>query len=298
MLLTPKLEDFCAGHLVLTKDRKIVYCNQYVAEIVGQPVATLIDSSLSQWCTKGTSIFIDSYIFPLLLSDLQVQETQINWKGENNMPVPVVANIKLGSNGESYWSMHTCINRDKLQSELLKAKEQLTKQSEALFKLATTDSLTGLLNRRELDVQADKLAHQADRNNSTFALLCIDVDFFKKVNDSFGHQTGDRVLQRFSELLLEGRRTNDLVARTGGEEFVIVLADIDEQNAYIIAEKLRTKIELTALENIKITASIGLVVSERNNKVKFTSLLNAADKALYLSKDNGRNKTTSSKNTH
>ena len=296
MPLVANIEDFCSGHLILTKDRKIVYCNQYVAEIVGQPMATLIDSSLSQWCTKASSIFIDSYIFPLLLSASQVQEMQINWKGKNAKPVPVVANIKLGSKGESYWSICICSNRDKLQSELLKAKEQLTKQSEELFKLATTDSLTGLLNRRELDIQGNKIMYQADRNKSTFAVLCIDIDFFKQVNDSRGHQAGDRVLTRLSQLLLEDRRANDLVARTGGEEFIIVLADIDSQNAFEIAETIRTKIELITIESINITVSIGLVVSERNHKVSFTALLHCADQALYLSKDNGRNRTTLSNN--
>ena len=157
--------------------------------------------------------------------------------------------------------------------------------------LATTDPLTGLLNRRELLTQADKIIHQVARNSSTYALLSIDVDLFKCVNDTYGHQTGDKVLKHLANLFVEERRANDLVARTGGEEFVLLLPDIDKESAFLFAENLRKKVECQSIDNIDITVSIGLVVSQQDVKTEFNTLLKLSDKALYDAKHLGRNRT-------
>ena len=172
------LNDFCSGHLVVNENRKIIFCNAYICDLSDQPEDKIINTSISQYVSKASNIFIDSYIYPLLINESVVQEIQITWVAENGQKIPVVANIKLGKNGVSYWSLYVCANRDKLHSELLKANEKLEKQSQELFSLATTDPLTGLLNRRELQAQAKKVIYDVSRNLSTFALLSIDVDFF------------------------------------------------------------------------------------------------------------------------
>lgn len=288
------LNDFCSGHLVVNKERKITFCNTYI-DILGSSSTekkNLINSSLSQCFTKASNIFIDSYVYPLLLVERVVQEIQLSWVDKNQKIIPVVVNIKLDEDGASYWSLYECTNRDKLQTELIKAKEQLEQQSKELYQLAITDPLTGLINRRELQNQASKSINQAMRNSSTLALLCIDVDFFKRVNDSYGHQIGDQVLIKLAAILKSKCRFYDIVSRIGGEEFVLLLPDIDEKNAYQVAETLRTTIETEVINNLHITVSVGLVVSEKNQKVDFDSLLKAADDALYLSKKSGRNRTT------
>jgi diguanylate cyclase (GGDEF)-like protein len=140
-------------------------------------------------------------------------------------------------------------------------------------------------------VQADKIAHLVARNSSTFALLSIDVDFFKGINDTHGHQAGDKVLQNLAKILTEERRTDDLVARVGGEEFVLVLPNMDQENAFRFAEKLRKKIECESIDNLNITVSIGLVVSHKDVQKQFDELLNLSDQALYEAKRQGRNMT-------
>ncbi len=288
------LNDFFSGHLVVNKERKITFCNTYI-NILGSSSTekkNLINSSLSQCFTKASNIFIDSYVYPLLLVERVVQEIQLSWVDKNQKVIPVVVNIKLDEDGTSYWSLYECTNRDKLQTELIKAKEQLEQQSKELYQLAITDPLTGLINRRELQNQASKIINQAMRNSSTLALLCIDVDFFKRVNDSYGHQVGDQVLIKLAAILKSKCRFYDVVSRIGGEEFVLLLPDIDEKNAYQVAETLRTTIETEVINNLHITVSVGLVVSEKNQKIDFNSLLKAADDALYLSKTSGRNRTT------
>jgi len=285
------LDNFFSGHLVVNKERKIVFCNTYIKDL-STAEDSLIDTSISQYITKASNIFIDSYIYPLLFSDSIVQEIQITWLGQNGKKIPVVVNIKLGEDNCSYWSIYVCVTRDKLQSELLAANEKLEKQSQELFSLATTDPLTGLLNRRELQVQANKVISQAARNLSTFALLYIDADLFKQVNDTYGHHTGDKVLIHIANMLAKKRRLNDLVARVGGEEFVLLLPDIDEINAFELSEKIRKNIANETIENITITVSIGLVVTRKNTKIDFDKLLQLSDDALYNSKKAGRNRTS------
>jgi diguanylate cyclase (GGDEF)-like protein len=285
------LNNFCSGHLIVNEKRQIIFCNDYICDLSDQPEDKLINTSISQYISKASNIFIDTYIYPLLIHESVVQEIQITWIGENGQKIPVVVNIKLGEEGISYWSLYVCANRDKLQSELLKVNEKLEKQSQKLFSLATTDPLTGLLNRRELQAQAKKIISQVSRNLSTFALLSIDVDFFKQVNDTYGHQAGDKVLKSLANMFNEGLRSNDLIARIGGEEFVLLLQNIDEKNAFQLAEKLRENVEKKSIEGIKVTVSIGLVVIRKNAHIDFDMLLKLSDNALYDAKKSGRNRT-------
>ncbi|WP_372742748.1 GGDEF domain-containing protein, partial [Neptunomonas sp.] len=217
------MDHFHSGHLIVNKDRKIIFCNTYICDLSDQPEKQMIDSNISQYMSKASNIFMDSYIFPLLINESIAQEIQITWVGKNGQRIAVVANIKLGLKGISYWSLYECANRDKLHSELLKANEKLEQQSQELFSLATTDPLTGLINRRELQAQVEKVIYQVSRNLSTFALLSIDVDFFKRVNDTYGHQAGDRVLINLANIFTTSLRAHDLIARVGGEEFVLLL---------------------------------------------------------------------------
>jgi len=100
------------------------------------------------------------------------------------------------------------------------------------------------------------------------------------------------VLKHLAELLKEERRANDIVARIGGEEFILLLPDISEESAYKLAENLRKRVESTQVDNVKFTISLGGVVSQKNERAEFTTLLKMSDDALYLSKRSGRNKTT------
>jgi len=283
---------FSSGHLIVSASRKIIFCNQYVADLRGAAKHEIVDTSISGYFSKASNIFIDSYIYPLLLRESVVQESQIAFINIMSKKIPVVVNVKSSSSGNSFWSVYTCENRDILQTELLSAKKHLEKQAQALFLMATTDALTGLLNRREFLNQANKVAHQVERNKSSFALLFIDVDFFKQVNDSFGHQVGDSVLVHVANMLCEGRRINDLVARVGGEEFVLLLADIDEDSAFFLAETIRERIQKNALDHVSVTVSIGLAISHKGCKLSVETLLDLSDQALYRSKSGGRNRTT------
>jgi sigma-B regulation protein RsbQ len=285
------VDNFNSGLLIVNKQRQIVFCNAYFASLCSVDKATITKNSLAQYFSKASNIFIDSYVYPLLLSEGSVQEIQLSCRDRHSKSIPVIVNINLLPDGDTYWSIYTCTNRDKLQTELIKAKEALEKKTQELFELATTDSLSGLLNRREFFHLAQKAVQQAMRNSSTLALLSFDIDYFKQVNDCYGHQMGDKVIQTVANILSENRRVYDVVARIGGEEFVVLLPDIDKQNAWQLAEKLRQQVAQQSIDGIRVTVSVGLCVTEKGQAINVHEMLRLSDNALYKAKNNGRNQT-------
>lgn len=154
---------------------------------------------------------------------------------------------------------------------------------------ALRDSLTGVFNRNFFELQFEREFRLAERKNSTFAVIMIDVDNFKQINDSFGHSVGDRALRCVAQLLRSSLRTFDTLARIGGEEFVVLLQGVDEAEALITAEKLRKNIQALEIPDIEhLTASFGVAVYP-NTAQSMPDLLKSADKALYRAKRQGRN---------
>lgn len=156
---------------------------------------------------------------------------------------------------------------------------------------ARRDPLTGLLNRRGFEEQLDAELSLATRSERSLALVVGDLDHFKTVNDRLGHPAGDAVLQRVAGILSRVSRRGDTVARMGGEEFVLIVADADSQAAYELAERARKEIEAAfADEPVALTISCG-AVSFPANGTTAESLMAAADGALYAAKHGGCNRT-------
>ncbi len=167
--------------------------------------------------------------------------------------------------------------------------------NEALIELAFTDFLTGLKTRRYFEERLDREIKRAERNGSPLSVVLIDVDHFKLVNDSYGHQAGDRILREIASRLMNGRREIDTVARYGGEEFIIILPDTNLVGADHVAQRLREDIESTGFavnsssQLARLTISLGVASFPRDAQSK-SDLLAAADVALYEAKDSGRNR--------
>jgi diguanylate cyclase (GGDEF)-like protein len=158
--------------------------------------------------------------------------------------------------------------------------------------MATTDGLSGLMNRRAFDEVLERELRCRERRHEPVALLLIDLDHFKAINDEYGHQVGDEVIRRVSQLLCINTRAVDAVARYGGEEFAMILKGMQLHQAESIAERLRTQIEAMAglPEPIQVTVSIGIAMKGEDDTVR--SLLKRSDEALYLSKRSGRNRVS------
>lgn len=201
------------------------------------------------------------------------------------------------------------------ETELSKANEDLLKEitvrkkteaairesEEALRLLAMTDSLTGLYNRRYFNKIAEDEINRALRYTRTLSVIMLDIDFFKRINDTFGHSIGDMVLEGVATITKNMVRATDIPARYGGEEFIILLPETPMVEAATLAERLRRQIEDTTFQaekcSIKITASFGVNDSFEKSEAKSTEIALAelvanADLALYAAKNAGRNKVT------
>jgi len=170
--------------------------------------------------------------------------------------------------------------------------QMLMSEYNILNTIALTDPLTGMNNRRGLYHLLESIIPSSNRDNKCYSIIAMDIDFFKKVNDTYGHDGGDIVLKEFSNMIKNTHRNTDISARIGGEEFILILPETDKQTALKIAEKLRINTESLEIkiENafIKITSSFG--VETTCNDFDLDKLFKNADKALYESKFSGKNK--------
>ncbi|MEQ1530697.1 MAG: GGDEF domain-containing protein, partial [Methylococcales bacterium] len=165
-----------------------------------------------------------------------------------------------------------------------------TKYQHAL-KMAYTDPLTQVNNRTSFEDSVRREMSLAARNNKNLALIFLDIDHFKRINDDYGHDCGDITLTSVAKWIKENLRASDMVFRLGGEEFVMLLSDTDQSGAQLLAERIRQSIEHHALavgmEVIKITASLGVSVLQANDGMD--TFIKRADEAMYSAKRNGRN---------
>lgn len=183
--------------------------------------------------------------------------------------------------------------------QLLAEKEELSRKLEEangeLQRLASTDALTGLPNKRSLELQINRDLARADRDKTWLSLVIVDVDYFKKVNDTYGHATGDQVLQAVGKSLARHLRAGDLAGRYGGEEFLLVLPGSNQIGARIAAERIRKALEAMVIEtdhgSLKVTASFGgAAVSGPGCLGLRDEIFSRADAALYEAKRAGRNR--------
>jgi diguanylate cyclase (GGDEF)-like protein len=158
-----------------------------------------------------------------------------------------------------------------------------------------TDPLTGLLNRRYFTTLSQKEVARSLRHGLRFSVLMLDIDHFKRINDTFGHPVGDLAIKALAEICNQALRPHDILARYGGEEFVLTLPHTDEQGAHVVAERIRKEVEqlelATASGPVRFTVSIGLSIYQKD--LPFERILERADEALYKAKQGGRNRTVS-----
>jgi two-component system cell cycle response regulator len=225
------------------------------------PILMLVDEDDSRTMLKGLEFGVNDYII---------------------MPVDY---------NEMAARVKTQIRRKKYQ-DALKSNYQQT------ISRAITDSLTGLYNRHYLNAHLDNLVRQALNNNKPLSMIIMDVDHFKAVNDTYGHDIGDQVLKQIAEMIIKSIRSADLAARFGGEEFVVLMPETDAQQGLDAAERIRKTVEKMPM---KVTHEVGHINKTVSIGVAFLNdmgdsgqaLIKRADEALYKAKHSGRNKVLS-----
>ncbi|TAK64889.1 diguanylate cyclase [Methylobacter sp.] len=285
-LLIAALEAAANGIVITDKDAIIIWANPAFSRLTGYSLEESAGKNPNQLTKSGIQ---NKVFYQDMWTDLLAGQ---HWRGE------LVNKRKNGSLYHEELSIASVKNSAGNITHFIGIKEDITerKKMEAqLLELASTDPLTGLFNRRVFLERLEQERAKVERLlHYSAVLLMLDLDFFKRVNDIYGHAMGDAVLKAFAEIVRNNSRAIDIPARLGGEEFAILLAGADKKDALKMAERLRQQVAEIAIDHevgpVQITVSIGaaiLLAADSNGE----AVLHRADEALYEAKDRGRNQT-------
>jgi diguanylate cyclase (GGDEF)-like protein len=207
--------------------------------------------------------------------------------GDLSVDLPIVGGGEVSALTEVFNDMVARLREER--DALDAANESLRKKNDELQRLSITDGLTGLYNRRHLMETLENERRRADRSERTFSLLMVDVDHFKRFNDTFGHQAGDEVLLRVAGILRKCTRDVDFPGRYGGEEFCLLLSESTMDGAVEVAERIRAELAEISFEGENITVSIGAAEYPTDGD-SVETVLSSADAALYQAKRRGRDR--------
>ena len=280
----------CFG--IFDADDRLIYCNESLAGVFGQRREELLYQSFS-------AIIEFSYLYSI---GLVIETDNItDWLAYANQKRRKQAfrNFEVDlQDGRWFYATEQLMPDDNIFfyatdiTAKKKTEKQLKLASQELFKLATTDALTNIHNRRYLLELATMEIDRSVKTQISCALLMIDLDNFKALNDKYGHQGGDIVLQHSAKIIKEILRPCDILGRIGGEEFAVLLPETSQKSALAIGERIRSTIENTTIKflthEIHLTASIGIASNDTVDD-SLERLMSQADKNLYVAKNNGRN---------
>jgi diguanylate cyclase (GGDEF)-like protein/PAS domain S-box-containing protein len=273
------VQNINSGIIVLDVLGRVVELNPFVQKLLGPESRTLIGKHLGETLNSGLRIKYS----PQLLEQVE-EEISFEREGRSSYFIVQIAPIRS--------------ERKNLIGHVISLVD-ITERKYAemeLERLARTDVLTGVTNRRHFFELAENQFGVALRYNRELAILMIDVDHFKSINDRHGHLAGDLMLQFVAQECQSHMRTTDIFARYGGEEFICLLPEQTEKGAVELAERIRRMLEQAEVkyeaQSLKVTASFGLALIQKESGLTLEQLIDRADQALYQSKREGRNRIT------
>ncbi len=302
--------DFHQSMKNIAKIIETQYELNYIIPIIGEMIDRFVSNHLIYVFLKQESEEQFKLVWPSACRDTNISSIIANVNTESK--TVILNDEKIGIFPLIGKKLLGCIvahsNTSKLNEKEIDYLEQLSKQSSItlqransyaeVLQHATLDALTGLNNRRQFEVRLNQEVATAKRQGKPLCAIMIDIDFFKKVNDTYGHMAGDCVLKTIAGVIKSTLRESDIPARYGGEEFAILLPFTNIEEAFTVAQRLRTAVEATTVEIpdetgegrlvIKKTISLGLYQYNENDLPE--DLYQKADKALYEAKTTGRNK--------
>lgn len=283
------VDTFPVGCLVCGSDRNVKYANAYLRDLLALADDELLGEPISTLMTGGSILLLDTYLVPLLTERRCFSEILLQLRHASARAIPVIANAWIvEATGDTHWSFVSAVERDKLYEELVSARRSLEERNADLLTRAATDSLTGLANRAEFDRHTGMMIARAARNGNAITFMFVDIDWFKAVNDRFGHSTGDEILRVLGAVFRSTVRTGDLVARYGGDEFALLLDTSTAEEAERVAARINLGVRELDVAPGGATVSIGAAVAYADSALRFADLFSLADEALYEAKRNGR----------
>jgi len=299
-----------SGSSHIRKEKDSLIAHKELMDITGNPgllLETITDRSISRYGSRSVSLFstitivsiIIITLFLILIFELVITKPIL--KITNHLEkIEQSGNTELSLDYQRRDEIGTLsLGIDTFVNEIHNQKKVLTDLNDKLTEQASTDALTGLFNRHVLDTEVTLLWKTLSRTRTQISAILIDIDYFKKYNDTYGHQEGDRCLQKVSELIIKSlQRTTDKVIRFGGEEFLVVLPTTEKEGSMLVAEKIRSNIVEEKINHkaseissyLTISAGVSTMVPGFANNLD--ELIKQADQALYDSKENGRDRIT------
>jgi diguanylate cyclase (GGDEF)-like protein/PAS domain S-box-containing protein len=286
------LDNLFDGVYFVDTERKITYWNKGAERITGYSAEQVIDKfcrdNILNHCTEnGEELCLRNCPLTKSIQSGAHTEAEVFLHHANGHRVPVLVRTSpIIEDGKVIGAVEIFSN----SSRLISAR----RQAQRMESLALQDALTGLSNRRAGESRLEAMLLEFDQNQQPFALLFADIDNFKQINDRFGHEVGDKVLRMIAQTLSLNLRQNDLVSRWGGEEFIALIRDVDQNSMEQTANKLlmltqKTRLDLKDQE-VTVTISIGATLSREGDTLD--EITRRADALMYESKKNGRNRAT------
>jgi len=291
-LLQSISEKISDGLYIIDPERKILYWNKSAEEITGYSrievigthcydnILRHIDENGKELCTEGCPV-----VYSIANNKSIEEKVYLHHKDGHRVPVYVKVIPIVNEN-------KVVIGAIEIFTDLTDAKTLKT-ELEALKSLAFIDELMGVLNRRGLEYFVSEKIRESERFKKKFGILFIDIDDFKKINDTYGHKMGDKILKMVAEALKSNLRANDILARYGGDEFVVISEITSEDELKSLASRIMILIRNSFIEEkgkiIKVSLSIGGSISEKGNLER---ALEKADSLMYISKSSGKNRIT------
>jgi len=287
------VDELYDGLYFVDRRRKITFWNKAAEKITGFKAEEVIGSScadniLTHVDEAGNNLCQGHCPLAATLEDLAPRATQVylHHKLGHRVPVSVRISPLTDDAGEVIGAVELFTDISNHRANELRVKE--------LEQLALIDKLTQLANRRYIESQLEKHLTEFQRTRLPFAIYFFDIDHFKQINDSYGHDAGDEVLRFLSKTLIDNARPFDLYGRWGGEEFIALIRNLDADNLLSFGERLRMLVQHSYLqwgnERLAVTISLGGTLAQSDDTLD--SLVKRADRLLYTSKKNGRNRLT------
>jgi diguanylate cyclase (GGDEF)-like protein/PAS domain S-box-containing protein len=287
------LDSMYDGVYFVDRTRKITYWNRGAERISGYQSSEVVgkrcsDNILMHVDDKGASLCKSMCPLAKTIIDRVTRETEAYLHHKNGHRVPVVIRTT---------PLHDAAGRIIGGVEIFSdnsSQVAVRQRFEELQKIALIDPLTGAANRRYIEMNLDTRLNELNRYGWSFGILFIDIDHFKQVNDTYGHDAGDRVLKMVSGTIMSNLRAFDILGRWGGEEFIAIMINVNEELLYSIANRFCSLVEQSTLsvnsEIVRVTVSIGAALAHAEDTVE--QLLKRADRLMYLSKASGRNRVS------
>ncbi|WP_028672332.1 GGDEF domain-containing protein [Saccharospirillum impatiens] len=306
------------GYIQLDETNTVTSVNQPMCDWLGRSMDSLIGRAPESWMTVASRMYYLGHVLPSLRLHRHAEEILLTFSSNTGEPLPVILNAaaRPKADGGFLLLILPMQRRNLVEEQLQKARKtaeqatiekeqalnevqtlahelelrqvELTTLNTQLEQMATQDVLTGLNNRRVYEREIEIQLASYQRTHRTFTLILTDIDWFKHINDQFGHDAGDRVLKDVSHCLQQGMRNVDILARMGGEEFSLLLPSTSAEQAILVAERKRQDIENMTTPYGTVTMSFGIADAHPGDKKG--DIYGRADKAMYAAKSKGRNR--------